>query len=493
MATDKEHEGKFELSRRDFLKAGAAAAVVGAVGADLAITPSRAEAAAVAATYHTSCPYCSAQCGQLVDVDAAGNVLDIYGDPMSPTSRGGLCAKGAGAYQLVTNPRRIGVPEHTVAVDGYNFTGAEYAETAWYRDGNGAWTATPLATAMTDIAARLVSARGPVNVAAGTSTLLAAPATIATVDYLGFSSLGVVAKGDGTYFVGTGGVKVDSATLGADITAALGGNTTALAADIDDLVFSAIDPTKYSTWTLAGTSNLKSQVFAASKIPDSVDIVRDGSTYYAYVATMDGTTLRFQSTDMLAWGSMANLGAPGNTFGMVNPSVIKSGSTLKVWHNRYATAPLDYDYKLWYSEYDGTTWSSAVAVTHDGSQLASAGHPYVSSDGTNYTLKYTGAGLFTATAPVATPAAFGAGTLVYNGANVETNVVGGSNYLMYTENDGSPMGYAYSTLKVWTAAVNNAKTVQFLGCSHMNNEPNYLYRKLIADFGTSMVEHQARI
>ncbi|MGB4592630.1 MAG: twin-arginine translocation signal domain-containing protein, partial [Coriobacteriia bacterium] len=118
MAThDKDSGGKFELSRRDFLKAGAAAAVAGAVGADLVVTPSSANAADVAATYVTTCPYCSAQCGQLVDVDASGNVLDIYGDPNNPSSRGGLCAKGAGSYQLVNNVRRLGVPEHLAYVD----------------------------------------------------------------------------------------------------------------------------------------------------------------------------------------------------------------------------------------------------------------------------------------------------------------------------------------------------------------------------------------
>ncbi|PKQ21006.1 MAG: hypothetical protein CVT66_01940 [Actinobacteria bacterium HGW-Actinobacteria-6] len=149
MAThDKETEGKFELSRRDFLKAGAAAAVVGATGADMVFTASRAIAADVAATYTTTCPYCSAQCGQKVDVDASGNVLDIYGDSNNPTSRGGLCSKGAGSYQLVNNVRRLGVPEHTAAVDGFDFTG-----TAWKRIGNGAWSAIALDTAMTEIVA----------------------------------------------------------------------------------------------------------------------------------------------------------------------------------------------------------------------------------------------------------------------------------------------------------------------------------------------------
>lgn len=158
MAKDKEHEGKFELSRRDFLKAGAAAAVVGATGADMVVTASRAVAAEVAHTYTSTCPYCSAQCGQLVDVDASGNVLDIYGDWRSPTNKGGLCAKGAGAFQLVNNARRLGVPAHTAVVDGMDFTG-----TAWYRDGNDPWTAIPLDQAMTEISEQLVTLRGTVT------------------------------------------------------------------------------------------------------------------------------------------------------------------------------------------------------------------------------------------------------------------------------------------------------------------------------------------
>jgi formate dehydrogenase major subunit len=154
------------LSRRDFLKTTAAgAAAAGAVGIDFAIAPMTAAAEEVAATYTTTCPYCSAQCGQKVAVGASGNVLDIYGDMNSPTSRGGLCSKGAGSYQLVNNPRRLGVPEHTAAVDGFDFSG-----TAWKRIGDQAWTPLALDAAMTEIAAGdgvnhtgLVALRNPVT------------------------------------------------------------------------------------------------------------------------------------------------------------------------------------------------------------------------------------------------------------------------------------------------------------------------------------------
>jgi formate dehydrogenase major subunit len=156
---DQESGGKFQLSRRDFLKVSAAATAVGAVGVDWAVRPSKANAAEVAATYTSTCPYCSAQCGQLVDVDAEGNVLDVYGDYNSPTSRGGLCSKGAGSYQLVTNPRRLGHPDHTAAIDP---DGIDFSGTAWKRTGNDPWEEIALDTAMTEIAAKLVALRGPV-------------------------------------------------------------------------------------------------------------------------------------------------------------------------------------------------------------------------------------------------------------------------------------------------------------------------------------------
>jgi formate dehydrogenase major subunit len=177
MATkDKKQGGKFELSRRDFLKVGATAATAGALGVDFAVRPARADAypAGVAVkTFHTTCPYCSASCGQLVDVvdngdGTTGAVLDIYGDHMAPWNDGGLCAKGAGAYQLVTNPRRLGVPEAT-NVDGQDwFTGGYTGDDgtiAWKRLGNTAWQKISLNTAMDEIATKMVAARGAVSAA----------------------------------------------------------------------------------------------------------------------------------------------------------------------------------------------------------------------------------------------------------------------------------------------------------------------------------------
>ena len=157
---DHEEGGKQGISRRDFLKTGAAAAAVSATGISFAAAPSLAAAAEVADTFHTTCPYCSASCGQLVDVDASGNVLDVYGDHMSPFNDGGLCAKGAGAFQLVTNPRRIGAwaGAHPVN-DTFAYNSAYTDGIAYKRTGNGAWGPVSLDVAMADIAVGMKAAR----------------------------------------------------------------------------------------------------------------------------------------------------------------------------------------------------------------------------------------------------------------------------------------------------------------------------------------------
>lgn len=162
-------EAKFQLDRRQFLKTGAAAAAAGALGIEFFAHPSRADAAAVDATYHTTCPYCSASCGQLVDVDDSGNVLDVYGDSMSPFNAGGLCAKGAGAYQLVTNPRRIGAFTGTHPVNPvFEADTTTYPNGVGYkRTGNGNWAAGDLQTLMNEAALALKTDRGVLAEATG--------------------------------------------------------------------------------------------------------------------------------------------------------------------------------------------------------------------------------------------------------------------------------------------------------------------------------------
>ncbi len=159
-----------ELSRRDFLKVSAAgAAAVAAM--DFAPAPAMAQVTfhggdTALDKFHTTCPYCSASCGQVIAVgNVTKDVYDVYGDVDSPVNNGGLCAKGAGAFQLVTNKRRIGAFAGTHPVNplfaydpAYDSTGVAYKRT-----GNGAWSKMPLPTALDEIATGLVTARGSIT------------------------------------------------------------------------------------------------------------------------------------------------------------------------------------------------------------------------------------------------------------------------------------------------------------------------------------------
>ena len=114
MAKDKEHEGKFELSRRDFLKAGAAAAVVGATGADMVFTASRAVAADVARYVHDHLPVLLSAVWpagrRRCERERARHLRRLQ----HPRPAVAVCAPRAQArISWSTNTRRLGVPEHT--------------------------------------------------------------------------------------------------------------------------------------------------------------------------------------------------------------------------------------------------------------------------------------------------------------------------------------------------------------------------------------------
>jgi formate dehydrogenase major subunit len=151
------------LSRRDFLKATAAATVAGCTlqvwGAEEALAYENNPAYKV---YTTTCPYCSASCGQRVVVNAAApnDVVDIYGDFESPFSSGGLCAKGAGSSQLVKNARRIGAWPAPHPVDNVFAYDASYTDgIAYKRTGNGSWGKMDLQVALGEIAVGMKAAR----------------------------------------------------------------------------------------------------------------------------------------------------------------------------------------------------------------------------------------------------------------------------------------------------------------------------------------------
>ncbi len=168
MATKDTGQGARGVSRRDFLKTAAAAGAVVGCGLDFAFDAEKALAYEGDPTNYqitsTTCPYCSASCGQRVVVDkragspTLGKVIDMYGDFESPFNSGGLCSKGAGTWQLVTNSRRIGawegphpVPNMNGATDNiFAFDGAN-TEVAYKRLGNNNWSAIDLNTALKEI------------------------------------------------------------------------------------------------------------------------------------------------------------------------------------------------------------------------------------------------------------------------------------------------------------------------------------------------------
>lgn len=165
---DKE-AGRMDLSRRDFLKVGAAgAAAVSALG--FAPAPAMAQydlknSDTGVEKFHTTCPYCSASCGQIVVVgNVSKNVYDIYGDKDSPISQGGLCAKGAGGHQYATNKRRLGAFAGTHPVNPvFDYDSSFTDGVAYKRTGNGPWSKESLSVAMDAIATKLVADRGSIT------------------------------------------------------------------------------------------------------------------------------------------------------------------------------------------------------------------------------------------------------------------------------------------------------------------------------------------
>jgi len=108
-----------EVSRRDFLKIGAASsAAVGAaaLGFDLAQarTVQLSLRIANATEKHSVCPYCAVGCSLVAYTRQAGDcktqLLQIEGDPNSPVNEGRLCPKGASAIQLATLASRVQKP-----------------------------------------------------------------------------------------------------------------------------------------------------------------------------------------------------------------------------------------------------------------------------------------------------------------------------------------------------------------------------------------------
>jgi formate dehydrogenase major subunit len=112
-----------ELTRREFLKRGAAGAgvlYVSSLGFDVSVAKAstikqrlRIEGATVS---HSVCPYCAVGCSLLAYTrkqrDGSVELLQIEGDPDSPINEGTLCPKGATSMELAVSRRRIPSPLH---------------------------------------------------------------------------------------------------------------------------------------------------------------------------------------------------------------------------------------------------------------------------------------------------------------------------------------------------------------------------------------------
>ena len=108
-----------QLTRRQLLTAGAAAAVVpfaNPLGFDLrsAKKIQMDFRLAGAKELHSVCPYCAVGCALIAytkqDSGGKTQLLQIEGDPDSPVNEGRLCPKGASAMQLATSSRRVEQP-----------------------------------------------------------------------------------------------------------------------------------------------------------------------------------------------------------------------------------------------------------------------------------------------------------------------------------------------------------------------------------------------
>jgi formate dehydrogenase major subunit len=103
-----------DLTRRTFLKLGAAGALVTPFGFDLRSAAAEAKGFKISRTTETRsiCPYCSVSCGVIVHTRADGKntqkqLIHVEGDPDHPVNQGTLCPKGATLKHYVVNDRRL--------------------------------------------------------------------------------------------------------------------------------------------------------------------------------------------------------------------------------------------------------------------------------------------------------------------------------------------------------------------------------------------------
>ncbi len=130
------------MTRRSFVKSTAALGAVSALGIKAAgdfvkVDPAAADESDEEVIIKSSCRACIASCAVLVHMQN-GRVIKIEGNPESPMSRGGVCAKGLSGIQYLYNPNRNKYPMRRVGERGTN----EWERISWEE-------------AITDIATRI--------------------------------------------------------------------------------------------------------------------------------------------------------------------------------------------------------------------------------------------------------------------------------------------------------------------------------------------------
>jgi len=108
-----------DVTRRGFVKIGAAGAVASVLGFDVRAAYAQSRELKIARTTETrsTCPYCAVSCGIIIHTlgDRAKNVtpqvVHVEGDPDHPINRGTLCPKGSSLQQDIVNDRRLLKPQ----------------------------------------------------------------------------------------------------------------------------------------------------------------------------------------------------------------------------------------------------------------------------------------------------------------------------------------------------------------------------------------------
>jgi len=109
------------VSRRTFLKVGAAGTT--AFGFDLRLALAQVRELKISRTTqtHSICPYCAVGCSVVIHTlgDKSRNVdptiVHVEGDPESPINRGTLCPKGLTLKHFVVNDQRVTRPLYRAA------------------------------------------------------------------------------------------------------------------------------------------------------------------------------------------------------------------------------------------------------------------------------------------------------------------------------------------------------------------------------------------